>query len=329
MPDNATLNQALQIGMQSVFNTPVPATKVMKSFGIDLGPHIETDTYFPNGNIFPTSSGLIQEWTEGDLSGVLTYTEVVYPLSALLGPATITTPGGATTAKEWEWAPAANAVLNPVLMTVEKGSSVYAVNVPDALLTGFNIGWSRTDRIEIGGSVMGKRLTKGATLTAIGANPTVEIVRVMPPQIDVFYDASYAGLGTTKQLRAFSAGISLDDLYGAVWPMNSALTGHDGYIPQQPSSESTMQLMADAAGLAFLDSVRAGDTGYLRIKATGPIIEAAIAYEFTVDMAVQVSDVGTFEDSNGVYAIPWTFQPVDDGTNPPLAIRVVNTLAAL
>lgn len=329
MPDNATLNQRLQVGMQSVFNTPVAATKVMKSLGVDLGPNVETDIYFPNGNIFPSSSGLIQEWTEGDLSGVLTYTEIVYPLSALLGPATITTPGGATTARQWKWSPAANAVLAPVLLTLEKGSSVYGIRVPDVLLTGFNIGWSRTDRIEIGGSVMGKRIEKPFTLTTIASNPTVPLVRVMPPQIDVYFDATFAGLGTTKQLRAFEAGISLDDMYSAVWPLNSALTGHDGYLQSQPSSESTLLLMADAAGLAFLDNVRAGTTGYLRIKATGPIIEAAITYLFQVDIAVQVSDVSTFEDSNGIYAIPWTFQPVDDGVNPPISITVVNTQLAL
>lgn len=329
MSDNAMLNQRLQVGLQSVFNTPVAASKLIKSFGIDLGINVETDTYFPNGNIFPTSSGLVQEWTEGDLSGILTYTEVVYPLSALLGPAAIGLVPTGTIAQEWVWEPAANAVLNPVLLTVEKGSSVYGVQVPDVLLTGFNIGWSRTDRIEIGGSIMGKRLVKPYTMTTIGANPTVEIVRVMPPQIDVYFDAAYAGLGTTKQLRAFEAGISLDGLYSAVWPLNSALTGHDGYIPSQPTSESTMLLQADAAGLAFLDSVRAGTTGYLRIKATGPIIEAAIPYSFTVDMPVQVSEVGAFEDSNGIYAIPWTFQPIDDGTNAPMTFRVVNKLAAL
>lgn len=329
MADNAILNQRLQVGMQASFNTPVAATKVLKTMGIDFGIHLETDTYFPNGNIFPSSVGLVQEWTEGDLSGILTYTEVVYPLSALLGAATITTPGGATDARQWKWNPAANAVLSPVLLTAEKGSSVYAVRVPDVLLTGFNIGWSRTDRIEIGGSVMGKRLEKAFTMTTIGSNPTVELVRVMPPQIDVYFDSAFAGLGTSKLLRSFAAGISLDDLYSAVWPLNSSLTGHDGYIPSQPSSESSMTLQADANGLAFLDDVRAGDTGYLRIAATGPIIEAAIPYSFTVDMAVQVSDVGTFEDSNGIYAIPWTFQPVDDGVNPPLSITVVNKQTAL
>ncbi len=329
MPEVATLNNRLQVGMQSVFGTSVAATKIMKSFGIDFGINVNTDTYFPNGNIFPTSAGLIQEWTEGDLSGILTYTEVVYALSAMLGAATITTPGGATLARQWKWSPAANAVLAPVMLTAEKGSSVYGIQVPDVVVSGFNIGWSRTDRIEIGGTALGRRLVKPFTLTTIGASPSVELVRVMPPQIDVYVDPTFAGLGTTKQLRAFEAGISLDDMYGSVWPLNSALTGHDGYIQNQPSSESTMLLAADAAGLAFLDNVRAGTTVYLRIKATGPIIEAAIPYSFIVDMPVQVSDVGTFEDSNGIYAIPWTFQPVDDGTNPPISFTVVNKQLAL
>lgn len=329
MPDNATLNQKLQIGAQSVFGTAVPATKILKTMGIDFGPHIESDTYFPNGNIFPSSATLTQEWTEGDLSGILTYTEIVYPLSAWLGAATITTPGGGTLSRQWKWNPAANAVINPVLMTAEKGSSVYAIQVPDVLVSGFNVGWSRTDRLEIGGSVLGRRLTAGATMTTIGTNPTVELQRALPTQVDIYFDPTFAGLGTTKQLRAFEAGISFDDFYGMVWPLNSALTDHDGYIPTQPSSESTMLLMADTAGMAFLTNVRAGTVGYLRIKSTGSIIETTIPYTFQVDMPVQVSSVDAFEDSNGVYAIPWTFQPIDDGTNPPLTITVINKQSAL
>lgn len=330
MPDNATLNQNIQVGVQSVLNTPVAATKRLLTLQVDLDVQTETDTFFPNGSIFPSSTTLNQEWTEGDISGILTYTEILYPLAALLGTPTPTNVG--TNGRKWTWAPAANAILTPTMLSLEKGSSVYAVRAANAILTGINFGWSRTDRIEVGGSLLASAITPGFTLTTIGANPTVPTVRVMPPQIDIYFDTTFAGLGTTKQLRAFEASVSLDDLYQAVWPLNSALTGHDGYVPSQPTSESTLLLMADAAGLAFLTSVRNGTVGYLRIDATGPALpapDAAFKYKFTVDLAVQVSDVGAFEDSNGIYAIPFTFQPINDGTNPPLTIAVTNLQTAL
>jgi hypothetical protein len=329
MPDNATVSQILQLGVQTVFGTPVAATKRAQSFSIDIDPQINTDTFAPSGNIFPTSTSLIQEWSEGDVSGVLTYTEIVYLLSAIFGPATITTPGGGTLSRKWVWTIGANQLITPNYLTLEKGSSAYAIQVADAVLTGFNIGWNRTDKIEVGGSALAKRITKPFTLTTIGANPTVEVVRVMPPQIDVYFDVTFAGLGTTKLLRAFEAGISFDNLFGPIWPLNSALTGYDGIIPTMPDTESTMLLMADTAGLAFLDTVRAGTTGYLRIKGTGPIIETTIPYLFQVDVAVQIKDLDGFSDSDGIYAIPWTFQPISDGTNPPVTITVQNKQLAL
>lgn len=330
MPDNATLNQQVQIGVQSVLNTGVPATKRLQTITVDLDVQTETDTFFPNGSIFPSSVGLNQEWTEGDVGGVLTYTEVIYPLTMLFGTVAPTTIG--TNGKKWTWAPAANAVLSPTMMSLEKGSSVYGIRAINAIMTGLDIGWSRTDRIELGGSILASAITPGFTMTTIASNATVPIVRVMPPQISVYYDPTFGALGTTKQLRAFEASLSISDLYAAVWPLNAALTGLDGYVPTQPSSESTLLLMADAAGLAFLTAARAGSTGYLRIEAVGPALpapDAAFNYKFTVDMAIQISDVGAFEDSNGIYAIPFTFQPINDGTNPPLSISTVNLIAAL
>ena len=330
MPDNATLNQNVQVGIQSVLNTPVPATKRLLTLEVDLDVQTETDTFFPNGSIFPSSAALNMEWTEGEISGILTYTEVIYPLVALLGTVTPTAVG--TAGKKWTFAPAANAVLNPTMLSLEKGSSVYGVRAPNAILTGINFGWNRQDRIELGGSLMASAITPGFTMTTIATNATVPTVRVMPPQVSIYFSATYAGLPGTKLLRAFEASFSLDDLYAAVWPLNSALTGHDGYVPTQPSSESTLLLMADAAGLAFLTQVRAGTIGYLRIEAVGPALPApdtGFNYTFTVDLAIQVSDVGAFEDSNGIYAIPFTFQPINDGTNPPISIAVTNALATL
>ena len=91
--------------------------------------------------------------------------------------------------------------------------------------------------------------------------------------------------------------------------------------------------MADANGLAFLDNTRAGQTVYVKFLATGPTIDTVGAttfkHEFELIMPVEVKGVDAFENADGVYAIPWTFQPVDDGTNPPLRFRLRNKMTAL
>jgi hypothetical protein len=329
MPDNGTINNYLQMGMESTFGVQVPATKRAQSFGLDIDLQVNTDSYAPGGYLFPTDTGIIQEWVEASLSGILTYTEVVYPLSMMLGAATITTPAGGTTSRKWVYAPSANGIITPLSATFEKGSSVYAVKFGGGVVTGLNFGWTRKDKLEIGGSVLGKAVTAGASMTTIASNATVPLVRALPPQVDVYVDTTFAGLGTTKQLRAFEAGISFDNMFGAVWPLNSANTGHDGVIPTMPDTKSNMLLQADTAGMAFLANVRANTTVYVRIKATGPIIESAIPYLFQVDFAARVSDVDAFSDSDGIYGIPWSFQPIYDGVNPPITITIQNTQIAL
>lgn len=330
--NNPSLNQQMQGGVETTMLTPVAATKRFLSMGVEFDPQVETDAYFPPGYLFPTSNSIIQEWSEGDLSGVLTYTEIVYPLSMLLGEAVITTPVGGTNARKWTWAPAANALLVPKPFTMEKGNSVYGLQFPGCILTGFNIGWNRTDRIEIGGTVMGGRVNKPFTMTTIASNPTVSQVRVLPPQIDVYMDDTFAAVSgaTPTQLgKAFEAGISLDGLYSAVWPLNSSKTDYDGIVPAQPDSESTLLLQVDATSMALIDTLRAGQRKYMKIRGYGATIETSIKYEFSVTLAVEVADIDSFEDNDGVYAVPFTFQPVSDGTNPPITFDVVNTLLTL
>lgn len=336
--NNSSLFQKTQLGMQANFGTAVPATKVLKAMGFELGPSLETNQYSPDGNLFPSGSDIIQEWTEGDLTGVLTYTEIIYALHMLLGPpdsVPVETAIGSG-AYEWIWTVGAQKEIVPVYATIEKGrtGAGNADRAVGAVLTGLGINWSRTDAIELEGTLLAKALEYGATLTTIGANATVPTLRVLPPHVSVFVSDDYADLTdpvatATRLLRAFEASVSLDSLFSAVWPLNAAVTGHDGIVATRPDSESSLLIQADAQGRSFLANTRAGDTDYVAIHCQGPEITAGVNNLFQVDMAVQVSDVDTYEDSDGIYAIPWTFQPIDDGTNPPLRFRVINSLSAL
>ena len=330
MSDNPSLSQTLQGAVESTLFTPLAATKRFRSFGIEVDPQTEVDEYFPNGNIFPSSAALTQEWTEAEVSGVLTFHEIVYLLTNAFGPATITTPGGGTLSRDWTWAIQPNSLLVPKGFTYEKGNSVYAVRLVGAVLNALNIGWKRTDRIEVGGSMLAKKLTIGHTMTAIGASPTVPLIRVLPQMVSVKTAATYAGLGAASVLtRCFEASIDLDGFFNPIWPLNASVDGHDGYVPVRPDSEVSLMLMANATGMGYLTNLRNGDTIYNRIQAIGPIIEAAIPYKVQIDISSQVKDVDKFDDSDGVYVIPYTFTPIDDGTNPSINIVVTNNITAL
>lgn len=318
------------MGVEGTLFTAVAATKRARSFGLEVDPQVEVDEYFPDGNIFPSSEALTQEWVEAEMSGVLTFTEIVYALTNAFGPATITTPGGGTLSRDWKWTIQPNTLLVPKGFTYEKGNSVYAVRLVGAIMNAFNIGWKRTDRIEIGGSLLAKPLTIGHTMTTIGASPTVPLLRVLPQMITVKTAATWSGLTAASALtRCFEASISLDGFFNPIWPLNASASGHDGYVPVRPDSEFAMTLMANATGMGFLTNLRNGDLVYNRVEAVGPIIEAAIPYKVRIDVSSQVKDVDKFDDNDGVYVIPYTFSPVDDGTNPSVEITVTNNLTAL
>jgi hypothetical protein len=326
MGNNPFVNQAVQIGVESTWGTTVPTTKILKSMTVDFDPNVETDPFSPNGNIFPTSNSVVKEFLDAEVSGVLTYTEIVYLYSMLFGPATISPSG--TTAKTWKWTINGATLLNPKSMTVESGNSVYAIKAGGFVGTGFNINWSRSDRIEIGAALIAKAVQMGVALTP--ANSAVEIVRVMPQQISYYLANTWAGLsGATPKLRAFEASIDFSNMFAGVWPMNAATPDMDGIVPTAIESESSATMMVNAEGMSPFADLRAGNRVYQRIKAEGPLIEGAIKYAHQVDMTTEVKDVDSFEDSDGVYAVPWTFQPVDDGTNPVIEISVTNKLAAL
>jgi hypothetical protein len=70
---------------------------------------------------------------------------------------------------------------------------------------------------------------------------------------------------------------------------------------------------ADDEGMAQLPTMRAGDTVYVRVKATSPIeVATGKPYQFTLDGAYKIADVSEFSDEDGVYAIEWTLGVVYD-----------------
>lgn len=341
MVDVATQGLKFQLGLETVPGTAVAATKRMMAMAIDFDPEMETDQFAPSGNIVPSSSSLIQEWATGDLEGVLTYTEAIYawimafglPTTAVAAP----TVGADTSllARDWIWSIGGAAELTPKSATLERGSSAYGMRVANAVLNDLGFSWSRTDRIELTGAILALPIEKPYTPTAIASNATVPLVRVLPTQINVFLDDTYSaisGASPTKALRTFSGAFSLSGLYAPVWAVNADKPSYDGLVRAMPDSDAELLLMADANGLAFLDTARAGQTRYMKFQAVGPVIDTvgATTFRHLVEMIlpIQIKDVDSFENADGIYAIPWTFQPVDDGVNPAMWFRFRNTLTA-
>lgn len=331
MAERTTITQRIQVGPEVTPGTPVAATKRLQSAMIEISPDGGLNVFRGAGAKYPAIAAMGKEFAGGSLDGAPTYTELVYFLSMLLGPATITTPPGATTARDWDWDIETYDIQDPKTFTVERGSSVQAEQMAGAALVGLGIEYNR-DELSLSGDAIAKRLTTGFTLTAAPPVVDLALVPILPTQIDVFLDDTAATLGTTKLLRVLSTSWELGDRFGALWPLNSALPSYDVLYEIEPSADVELTMEADASGMGLFPEMRAGDTRFLRIAAAGAAdsIEVGFDYAMDVDLAVKIDDIPDFSDEDGIYAVGWNMGLFHDATWGKAGhIRVRTSLAAL
>lgn len=329
MPEITTLTQTVQIGAETTPGTSVAANKKLNSISIEPAIQVDVDIFRPMGVKYPTLAAIGREWTEAALPGRLSYTEIVYILSSVLKkvtPVQISPPSGQ--AYRWTFTPSQTSEDTPQTFTVEIGSSARAQKFTYGIVRDFNFRITR-ERTETGGTMIGRAVQDGITMTA---SPTeIALVPILPKQVDVYIDTSAASIGTTKMTRAIGTiEFSITNRYGLVWPFDSSLSDFAAHIEVEPEVTLALTLAADASGMGPLTALRQAAKRFIRIKATGDLIETGNPYSFQLDLCGVVAEVNGFSDENGIRAIGWTFRSVyDSGWGKPFEIQVINNLSSL
>ena len=338
MAERQSVAQVQQLGRETTPGTAVAATKRLGSMSLSPGINAEVGMFRPSGVKFATVQALNQEWVEGDLEGQPTYDEVLYPLAGALGqPVSSNILDGATPTGAYQhvFTPTSDAADAVHTFTLEQGDAVQAERIAHLLFTGFSLDLSRSG-VSMGGSFIGKAVERGATLTA-GLDVPADLKPILPGHFSAYTADAGDDLGTTqtKLLRLISANPSIGDRYNPAWFVNQEEESFTTWVEnaEGPTAESGMTLEADANGMAFLDKLRDGSTVFLRLEALGPEIDAGVPesrYRFTWDLALKAQGVDTWSDEDGIWAIPFTFQAVHDGTwGMSQRVTVVNTVASL
>jgi len=337
----STVNQTVQVGLETTPGVAVPANRRLGSLSLALSPASENSVFRPKGTKYPTVVAANQEWAEGDVEGQPTYDEIVVPLSSVFTQAVVAEVmdgATATGAFQWTFSPNSTGADTPRTFTVEEGDAATAERVNHVLITEFGLEISRSE-ISMSGSAIGQRAEAGVTMTA---NPTAyadELVPILPGQVSLFVAEDPADLGTedSRQATVLSANPSIGGRFNPVWYLNALKPSFSSYV-EAPEPDFTMEYMveADDAGMAWVDRFRNGRTMFVRIAAEGPVIyEGATAdddvrYALAWDFAVKVSEPGEKSDEDGVYAIQPTLQVVHDAAwGRATQITVTNTVAAL
>lgn len=330
MAERSSITQVMQWGAEATATpgTAVPAGKLMTSLMLEMGAKVNMDRFRPSGYKYATIVVPGKDFVEGRLTGSPTYTELVYPLSSLLGAATIATPSGGTNSRSWTFAPSSTANDAARTFTVELGSSVRAQQFAYGLVTGLTMTFDR-DKISLGGSMLGYAMTDGFTMTSTAT--AISLVPILAKQMTVYSDATSGSLGSSTLTRVLSGELSITNKYGPLWVVNAANASFVTHIDIEPQARLRLTVEADSGGQAHLANARAGTTEFVRLQAVGDVIEAGtITYKNTVDLAGKIIEISDFKDDQGVYAVDYTFDIVhDSGWGKALTWETINSLTGL
>lgn len=347
MTERSTAAQVTQIGLEAVAGTAVPATRRLGSMSISPSINAEADVFRPEGMKFGTTQVLNREWTTADVGGKPTYEEVVIPLCGAVDSPTVSqvmdgvTPTGAY---EWLFEPDSAQADNPKTFSLERGQEGASVEKAAHLLfTAFGLEISRTE-VNLTGSAFAKALTQAAGgLTAALDIPT-DLTPITPGSVCIYMADTHAALesapgvsdATKRRVRVISANPSIEDRYNPAWFVNCTEDSFTTFVENPDGAGGGLSLTEEADnanGMAILANLRAGDTKFVRIEATGPVIYNAgvqpdLRHLFRWDMALKVENPDAFSDEDGIYAIPWTLRPVHDSTwGKAMSILVRNKVA--
>jgi len=327
----ASVNQAVQIGVETTPGTQVAASKRLPGMSFGLGPRMDSKKYRAQSFKFNTQSVIHKYWSEGQLDGPLNWDEIIYPLSTLFTPPTPTTPSGGTNSREWLFKPLPQGNETLKTLTVEQGDSLaaqVATNVA-AVSLGFEFA---SDDIMVKGDVIGRKLATG-TLTGSPTDLPQQIGSAR--KIDVYMSDTLGALGVTL----FGSGNKITDAYKESFNIGKKLSPRWVHNTDYDSFKDFVELPVElglnfatehnAQSRSLFDEVVNSPKKYIGIRVQGPIIEGSIRYMFEIAAATKVSGLSD-EDQDGTFGYNYETSPEHDATlGSAFWIRVVNTRTAL
>lgn len=319
------VGRSIQWGKETVKGTPVPANRALPSVFVDLNPKVESKTYRGAGYKYNTTSRIHKMHGEGPLTGPIDYNQIIWPLSSILHAPTPTTPGGGTNSRRWTFLPNSRSADNFTTYTIEIGDADAAEQMAYSVVTALSLEFT-VDDSAMDGTMIGRK----PTTTTLTASPTsVAQLPISAREVDVFMDSSFAGIGGTKLTDPFVARLNIGTKFNPRWVLNTDYQSFKDMVEVPVDLSFVFEIEHGTQSRTLFDDIDDNPTKYMRIKATGPIIEGAIPYSITIDAAVNVTDVSQ-ADRDGDWTRTYTANPIhDSGLGRPYQIIVDNVITTL
>lgn len=304
MAERATAAQVTQLGIQPAA-VAVAANKKLSSIGFSIAPQLETRTIKPAGAKYPTLAILGKDYSALSVAGDATYDDLAFiAQSALCVPTKV-----GTGPWDFTYKPSIAGPDTVKVFTLEKGeaSPGRTERVPSVQMNELSLAFSR-DAIEVGGAAIGGKVEFAANQTA---SPTaLALAPMLPANVCVFLDGTFANLGTTKLLRCLNASWSIGGRYNPLFVLDCAQASYVALVEAEPEISVTLTLEADAQGTALVDTYgRTGARCYNRITCDP---SPSTTNSLSIDTCLVVTGVGELSDQDGVYAYELSLTGVSD-----------------
>lgn len=295
MTERAAIAQVLQLAKETTSGTAMTTGfKKLQSVGFSVHPMLETRLVRPAGSKYPTIAILGRDWSQLSIAGDAAYQDLQYLFQSVVGNVVNTTNN-----HKYHLSTTGPDVVNT--LTVQRGEDAGRFEEAAGVqVNDLSLAFSR-QAVSVSGAALGKATRFGTGGVAAGGT-VLALEPLLPQDVCVYFDPSFAALGTTKELRTLSATWSIANRFNPLWVLDCAESSYVALVEATPDVRCELLVEADTQGVAFVDTyARAGANGFLRIEADGGTIGGS-AYLLSIDTSVTVVSVGELGDSDGVYA---------------------------
>jgi hypothetical protein len=330
MSDRPSVLQIAQLGVEGTAGVAATATRRLRSMTQTLEADANVDELRASGYKVVTMTALNEEWTTSTWEGEPDFNEIVYPLNGVLKNVAGTVAGtaGGGTAYSWLFEIDSDGIDTPATYTLQRGDANHANEATRLTGQELELSVSRSDAALSAGFI-GQRL-ESATLGTTAAFVSDRQRPMLPGLWKVYLDDSAASLGSTKLTRMFNATVSIGGRNEPIWTVDADEESWAASIEGETDLGITLQVGADAQGTALLNTLRLGDTKFVRLEALGGTIAGTHIYTNRVDAAVQVISAPSEDDADGVTAWEWELRIVHDDTwGKSLSWYVKNAIGSL
>jgi len=270
-PERASVNQSLQLGIETTPGTAVPANKRVDCYMFSFTIKPSLKSMAGTGRKFPVVQQINSEYTDGTYSGSMDFNGLLYPLAGVYGVQTAAAHGSSTVAKDWVFDAVLSGAKQPQTLSIEQGeSATRAQKFAYGLFTKLDYKITHQDA-SVSGNIIGQLVSDGITMTA---SPTAVALQPMTgQQTNIYLDPTSANLGMTQLTKFISVEFDYDNLYGPFWPLNRSQSSFASHVDLKPNCYVKIMAEADATGMALLNNMRVGSTQYLRVNVTGPVVD--------------------------------------------------------